>query len=196
MNYLFSAATNLMENANLIIPNTKTNGSLWLGNYKAILDLNFLTENNVSVVINCTPDIPYIYEVYDTSQLTGLTQLETFRIPVRDSLKPHDIYLMEEYYHIALPFVLQKLIKESKNVIINCYAGKQRSASLLALVLYVLIENNILTDYVDLPLKTSDKSEQMRNIIQFVLKKRPQAFTFGFRINFKESLEKFLNITF
>lgn len=196
MNYLFSAATNLMENANLIIPNTKTNGSLWLGNYKAILDLNFLTENNVSVVINCTPDIPYIYEVYDTSQLTGLTQLETFRIPVRDSLKPHDIYLMEEYYHIALPFVLQKLIKESKNVIINCYAGKQRSASLLALVLYVLIENNILTDYVDLPLKTSDKSEQMRNIIQFMLKKRPQAFTFGFRINFKESLEKFLNITF
>jgi protein-tyrosine phosphatase len=196
MDFLFSIVYNMMEDANLIIPRDASNGSLWLGNYKATLDLKFLLEKNISVIVNCTPDIPYIYEVFEPEKLVGLSQLETYRIPVQDSLLPHDIYLMEQYYHIALPFVLKKLLKDKKNIIINCHAGRQRSASLLALVLFVLIDNNMLPHMLTLPNKSDSTQQLMRNIIKFIIKKRPQAFSFGMRVNFKESLEKFLNIKF
>lgn len=202
----------MMENANLIIPKIESKcGSLWLGNYKAILDLDFLVNNNISVVINCTADIPYIYEVLNTEELVSLKQLETFRIPVQDSLLEYDIKLMEEYFHIALPFILKKLIKEKKNVIINCYMGRQRSSINVALILYVLIFNDILSPETEngengpsniypilneLPLKTTNKPKLMRNIIKYIIKKRPQAFSWGYRVNFKHSLEKFLGFEF
>jgi protein-tyrosine phosphatase len=197
MEFFLSVAYNTtMENANLIIPKSESNGSLWLGNYKTILDINFLLENNISVVVNCTPDTPYIYDILDQKELKGLSQLETFRIPVQDSLLPHDIYLMEEYYHIALPFVLKKLLKEKKNVVINCWAGAQRSASIVALVLFAIIYNNMLPNEQSLPPNNSDKSKLMRSIIKFIIKKRPRAFSWGMRVNFKESLQKFLGFTF
>jgi hypothetical protein len=196
-------AYNMMEDANIIIEKTDNNGSLWLGNYKATLNLNFLLKNNISVIVNCTPDIPYIYEVYDAKYLKGLLHLETFRIPVQD--RKDDINLMEQYYHIALPFILKKLLKEKKNIIINCFAGRQRSASIVALVLFVLIDTNSDTNrdtnndkrelIIKLPIThTLDKSELMNNIINYIIKIRPQAFRFGMRVNFKESLDNFLLI--
>jgi protein-tyrosine phosphatase len=215
MNFLFSTVNiihnTVMENANIIIPSLKDKcGSLWLADHKAILDLNFLIKNNISVIINCTPDIPYVYEVLSGKELNGLKQLETFRIPVQDSLLNYDIDLMEQYFHISLPFILKKLIKEKKNVVINCAAGKQRSAINVALVLFTLIYNDILSPethidglanniypiFNELPLKTTNKPELMRNIIKYIIKKRPQAFTYGYRINFKESIEKFLGFKF
>jgi protein-tyrosine phosphatase len=192
---VYNIAYNMTENSNLIIPQSEKNGALWLGNYKATLDLDFLVSNNISVVVNCTPDIPYIYEVLDSSEMVNLRQLETFRIPVFDSLLDKDIYLMEQYYHIVLPFILKKLLKEKKNIIINCHAGRQRSASVVALVLYILIDNNLMS-YDKLPSKLNNKPKLMRSIIQYIQKERPQAFSFGMRVNFKKSLENFLHIEF
>ena len=186
---VYNIAYNMTENSNLIIPRTEHNGALWLGNYKAILDLDFLVSNNISVIINCTPDIPYIYEVLESSKMANLSQLETFRIPVFDSLLDKDIFLMEQYYHIVLPFILKKLLKEKKNIIINCHAGRQRSASVIALILYILIDNNLIS-YDKLPSKSNNKPKLMRSIIQYIQKERPQAFSFGMRVNFKKSLER------
>lgn len=117
------------ENANLIIKKSDINGNLWLGNMKAALDLNFLVDNNISVIVNCSPDIPYVVDLLDPEMLCrqnknhcGLRQLETMRIPVFDSLLPHDIYLMEQYLPHVLPFIIKKLYKEKKNVLIHCHA--------------------------------------------------------------------------
>ena len=119
------------ENANLIIKRTKDNGNLWLGNMKAALNLEFLVDNNISVIINVSPDIPYVHEIMDPEMLCkqnknycGLRQLESMRIPVFDSLLPHDIYLMEQYLPHVLPFIIQKLHKEKKNVLVHCFAKK------------------------------------------------------------------------
>ena len=199
MEYIGNILINMFDNANKIIDKTDNNGNLWLGDYQSTLDLDFLVKNQISVIINCTPDIPYIYEVLDSKDLSKIKNLETFRIPVLDSLLEHDILLMEQYYHKVIPFILNKLIRENKNVLVNCYAGKQRSASVVAAVLYVILDNNII--YIPNLHNTSGNTAgntagNMNNIIKFILKKRPVAFSFGLRVNFKKSLEKFLKIKF
>lgn len=190
INNINNIVVNMFDNANKIIDKTDKNGNLWLGDYHSTLDINFIVKNDISVIVNCTPDIPYIYEILDNKDLIKIKNLETFRIPVLDSLLENDILLMEQYYHKVIPFVLRKLISEHKNVLINCYAGKQRSASVVAAVLYVILDNNI----IHIPgLKSPDN---MNNIIKYILKKRPVAFSFGLRVNFKKSLENFLKIKF
>ena len=181
----------LFDNVNMIIPDNKKSGALWLGNYKSALDPLFLKENDISVIINCSADLPYVYDIVDPAN-HGLDKLETFRIPVYDSLLDHDIYIMEQYYHTVLPFILKKLLTEHKNILIHCHAGAQRSASVVAAVLFVLIDNDIMT-FDNLP-NRSDKSKLMKKIIAYILEKRPRAFSYGFRVNFKKSLETFFGI--
>lgn len=181
----------LFDNVNLIIPKNEKSGELWLGNYKSALDPVFLKKNNISVVINCSADLPYIYDITDPAH-HGLDKLETFRIPVYDSLLDHDIYIMEQYYHTVLPFILKKLLKERKNILIHCHAGAQRSASVVAAVLFVLLDNHIM-EFEDLKHKP-DKSKLMRKVIAYILEKRPRAFSYGFRVNFKKSLESFFGV--
>lgn len=181
----------LFDNVNLIIPKNNKSGSLWLGNYKSALDPVFLKDNDISVIINCSADLPYIYDILDSTN-HGLNSLETFRIPVYDSLLEHDIYIMEQYFHTVLPFILKKLLTERKNILIHCHAGAQRSAICVAAVLFVLVDNEIM-QFDEIPNKT-DKSKLMRKIIKYILEKRPRAFSYGFRVNFKKSLESFFGL--
>jgi hypothetical protein len=192
MNVLLAGLFSLNDNASLMLSRSEKNGALWLGNSDAIIDSKFLIQNDIKVVINCTPHLPFIYET--NQPIKGLTDLETIRLPVHDSLLDKDIYLMENYYHDILPFTLNKLINEKKNVIINCRAGRQRSASIVALVLFMIADMTHLIE-THLPRKES-KSELMRSVIKYILKKRPQSFSCGLRINFKRSLENFLGFKF
>lgn len=181
----------LFENVNNIIPENNKSGALWLGNYKSALDPVFLKDNNISVIINCSADLPYVYDILDPAH-HGLNKLETFRIPVYDSLLDHDIYIMEQYYHTVIPFILKKMLSEHKNILVHCHAGAQRSASVVAAVLFVLIDNEIMK-FDNLQNRT-DKSKLMKKIISYILEKRPRAFSYGFRVNFKKSLETFFSI--
>jgi hypothetical protein len=189
---MMSYINSLFENVNNIIPENKKSGALWLGNYKSALDPVFLKDNKISVIINCSVDLPYIYDILDATN-HGLQKLETFRIPVYDSLLDQDIYIMEQYLHTVLPFILKKLLKEHKNILIHCHAGAQRSACIVTAVLFVLVDNEIM-EFDEIPNKT-DKSKLMKKVIAYVLAKRPRAFSYGFRVNFKKSLETFFNIT-
>jgi hypothetical protein len=186
------------SNADVIFGKTQHVGALWLGNYKAALDLKFLLENDISVIINCTPDIPYIHEILKPDDLSKIKSLETFRISVYDSTLDHDIYLMEQYLHTVLPFLIKKLIKEKKNVLIHCHQGVQRSACVVAALLYIIKHDHLLK-YEPVELNkienTPDDNQLMKNVINFMLKRRPKVFTFGYRINFKNALERFFNIT-
>lgn len=185
MNYIYNTLT-MSNDADLILPiKENVHGSLWLGNYKSALDLEFLVKNNISVIINCSPDIPFIYEVMDPEQLCqknknfcGLRQLETFRIPVFDSLLEHDINLMEHYLPTVLHFIIKHLFKQH-NILVHCHQGAQRSSAIIAAVLYVLNDNKI----------------HMIDIIHYIRKHRPRVFAYGFRINFQKSLENYFNIT-
>lgn len=174
--------------ANIILKKSKDNGNLWLGNAKAALNLNYLIDNNISVIVNCSVDIPYIYDILEPEELCKnkiCLNLETFRIPVFDSLLPHDLYLMEQYFPKVLPFIIQKLITEKKNVFIGCFAGKMRSAAVVAALLYTLKQKENTQE---------SKNKCMKEVIKFIVKCRPQAFRYGYKINFKQSLENYFKI--
>ena len=57
-------------NANEILP------GLWVGNYQSAYDTQFLKSNNISVIVNCTKDIPFLDEF----------SFSCYRVPVDDSL--------------------------------------------------------------------------------------------------------------
>lgn len=186
MNYI----TNILSNMNNIIEKSEKSGALWLGDYKSALNPQFLKDENISVIINCSVDLPYVYDILDPIK-HELNSLETFRIPVYDSLLEHDIYLMEKYFNKVLPFILKKLLKDKKNVLIHCRAGAQRSAVVVAAILFILVDNNILQINIS---NYEDRNELMKKVITYILERRPRAFSYGFRVNFKKSLERFFKL--
>jgi hypothetical protein len=53
-------------------------GRLWLGGIRSALDEEFLMENKITVIFNCTKDIPFI-------QLPQ--EMTYYRVPVDDNLQ-------------------------------------------------------------------------------------------------------------
>jgi len=157
---------------------------LWLGNAKAALDIDFIYKNKIDLIINCTPNTPFISNV----------GIETFRIPVYDSLLEKDILLMEQYFKIFIPLLLRKYTIEKKNILIHCQAGKQRSAILTAALLKVLLDNNYI-NITGIP-KQSNKIKQFNYIYNYMLSKRPKVFSYGFRVNFEKTYFRYFNIPF
>lgn len=178
--------------ANCIIPKSSQYGALWIGDYQSAIDPVFLKNNNITVIVNCSIDLPFVYDVLSKKQ-HGLMNLETFRIPVYDSCLKHDINIMEQYLHIVLPFLLKKLLIKKNNILVHCHAGAQRSAIVVAALLFLLIDKKLMK-FPDIPNTHNNKSQQMIYVINYILTKRPKVFNYGFRVNFKSSVNKFFNI--
>lgn len=109
-----------MENANLIIPR------LWLGNKGASMDPEFLKKNNITVVFNCTKDLPFHSSV-----------VKRYRVPVDDNLEPAEISNMRAW----APEIVAKILREHRaghSILVHCFAGMQRSAAAVAMTMIVL----------------------------------------------------------
>lgn len=132
---------------------------LWLGNIKAASSLEFFEQQKISCVINCSKDIPFFND-----------KCENVRIAVHDNLERDEIKRLYEYFDKATNFIHLRL-QANKNILVHCYAGKQRSASIIAVY---------LMKYASLTLY---------NAIFVIKSKRECAFTPT--INFQESLEKY-----
>ena len=104
------------NNADLIIP------GLWLGNSKASMDEKFLRENNITVIFNCTKDLPFHSYIR-----------KRYRVPIDDNLRHEEIRNLDLWSFETI----YKLTKEHKNgsVLVHCYAGMQRSAAVVAMFL-------------------------------------------------------------
>lgn len=162
---------------------------LWLGNYKAALNLDFISTNNINYIVNCTPDTPFINNIYN---IPNVNYIETFRIPVYDSLLEKDILLMEQYFKIIIPLLLRKYTIEKKNILIHCHVGKQRSAIVVAALLKVLLDYNYIN--IDQIPNTKNKYKQFNYIYNYMLLKRPKVFSYGLRINFEKSFKRYFNL--
>ena len=162
---------------------------LWLGNYKAALNLDFISTNNINYIVNCTPDTPFINNIY---HIPNVNYIETFRIPVYDSLLEKDILLMEQYFKIIIPLLLRKYTIEKKNILIHCHVGKQRSAIVVAALLKVLLDYNYIN--IDQIPNTKNKYKQFNYIYNYMLLKRPKVFSYGLRINFEKSFKRYFNL--
>jgi dual specificity phosphatase 12 len=145
----------MWDNAHLILPR------LWLGNKKAAHDTDFLRTQKISMVINCTKDIEFV-------AAPGV-QLR-IRVPVDDNLQQGEIQNLARWS----PEIIYKIIhawNQGHIVLIHCFAGVQRSAAIMAMILIALRQ------------MTTDSA------IKFIRACRPIAFFPG--VNFNDSIHYF-----
>jgi hypothetical protein len=99
---------------------------LWLGNRIAALNDQWLRQQNIQAVFNCSKDIPF----------SPFIQRQ-YRLPVDDNLKDEEIRNMTLWSHEAVYKVLAEYNK-GEPILIHCAAGMQRSAALTAMTLIAL----------------------------------------------------------
>jgi rhodanese-related sulfurtransferase len=112
--------------ANEILP------GLWLGNYHASQDVNWLKQNNITSVFNCTKNIPFA---------PGIPKM--YRIPVDDNLQAEEIRNMTLWSNE----IVYKLLKEHNQghpILVHCAAGMQRSAASVAFFLIAYLKMRAL----------------------------------------------------
>ena len=105
------------NNADEILP------KLWLGNAKSSMDENFLRSKNITVVFNCTKNLPF-------SPIIPIK----YRVPVDDNLEEEEIRNME-LWSTEIAYKIIKEYVDGKPILVHCAAGMQRSAASVAFML-------------------------------------------------------------
>ena len=99
---------------------------LWLGNRIAALNDRWLKQQDITVVFNCTKDLPFSPIIK-----------KQYRLPVDDNLKAEEIRNMTLWSHEAVYKVLAEYNKNQK-VLVHCAAGMQRSATVVGMLLIAM----------------------------------------------------------
>ena len=107
------------NNADLIIPR------LWLGNKNASQDETFLKNADITVVFNCTKDLPFHSSIR-----------RRYRVPVDDNLQEDEIRNLELWAFETVLKMLQEY-KAGRSILVHCHAGMQRSPAVIAMFLIV-----------------------------------------------------------
>jgi protein-tyrosine phosphatase len=140
---------------------------MYLGNIMASKDPKFFEDKKIKAVLNCSKDIPNTFAKKD---------VEYMRIPIDDSLKEVDINKAYLFMPAAVEFIHKHIVLQGDNILVHCYAGRQRSACMVAA--YLMAKNNLTP----------------KQACKLILEKRPEAFHFGLSLNFEKSLEKYYEL--
>ena len=92
---------------------------LWLGDKNISLNTKFYKDNQIDIVINCSKTLDFIN-----------LDIEKVRLKVHDNLKDEEIINMYNNYDYITEYIYNNL-RLFKNILVHCYAGKQRSASVI-----------------------------------------------------------------
>ena len=117
---------------------------LWLGNIRDSRNAEFI--NKVDVIINCSKKIPFLNN-----------KKKCIRIPVDDNLEKSEIMNMYRFFP-KITDIIHSYLTKNKIVFVHCYAGKQRSASIV--VAYLM-------KYLRITLKNSIKLLESKRAIVF-----------------------------
>jgi protein-tyrosine phosphatase len=117
-------AKNLIEYNNKLFykPKQITN-HVWVGSRATAADPAFLKKNKIKLIVNCTKEVP------KTSDIPML------RIPVDDA--PGDSAKLEKNLSLAAT-AIRDVTRYGGNVLIHCYAGMNRSATVCAAYLMTI----------------------------------------------------------
>jgi protein-tyrosine phosphatase len=153
--YSYFSRPKYRDNFNKIID------GLYLGDYNIACSKSFIVNKNINLVINCSNDLifPKFYKNIDP------IDFQYFRIPLDDSYNQTDQDIMYASLQKACP-IIYKYLKNNKNVYIHCYAGMQRSATVVLCYL-------IYKDYIE---NNSNKISQLNEYYNFVKLKRVVVF--------------------
>ena len=108
---------------------TEVISGLWLGNIQDSKNKEFICR--MDVIVNCTKNLPFLSE-----------QTKNIRLPIDDNLEKIEVKNLYNFFPKIIPFIYDCL-KKNLNVFVHCYAGKQRSVSVV--VAYLM-------KYLDIPL--------------------------------------------
>ena len=105
------------KNADEILP------GLWLGNFNASRDETFFRANQISVVFNCTKNLPFSNQ--------AATQ---YRVPLDDNLEEEEIRNMA-LWSAEIAIKIARHYANGERILVHCMAGMQRSAASIAMFL-------------------------------------------------------------
>lgn len=146
-------------------PYTKIIPKLYLGNYQAAKDPEFFKEKKIRAVLNCSKDIP--------NHFACKKDIEYMRIPVDDSLRETDFKKMYEFFPVIVEFIHKHIVLQKENILVHCYAGRQRSA--ISVAAYLVAKMGMTP----------------AEACKYIMDKRKEAFHFGLSLNFEDSLNKY-----
>ena len=150
------------NDADLVIKN------IWLGNKSSSQNREFLNNNKIKLVVNCTTDIniPQWYEEDDINYI---------RLPIYDwNSESNNNILKAEIMNIINTMHIYK--EKNKNILVHCFAGMQRSATVIAC--YLMYYYNFKAEHAIFYIR--DK----RNIAF-----KPQPTFNSFIFNYKKNIE-------
>ena len=143
-----------------IIPN------VWVGNHLAAKDEFFFSKEKIQSVLNMSPNIPNNFPI----------TTEYMRIYVYDSKKNRNTFLMKTYFPVITEYIYKTCVIENKNLLVNCWLGKQRSTTAVAAYLIKFYNMN------------------PNEAINYILERKPDAFHNGQSVNFIDSLNDWYNL--
>lgn len=177
-NNLFTPPKPKYSNAHKIIDN------IWLGDIKSSQDEKFLRQNNIRVVINCSKNLPNTFKPFyiDQTQAHLYKQNNPFLEYARVEIDDNDNNKNQEILYNQLPniisFIDQKLHTEKKPILIHSKKGEQRAATVIAAYMFYKFH------------PTSKCT--MQNVIDYMKKERNTVFGYGYKFNFKKTLDQFI----
>ena len=95
---------------------------IWVGDIDLLTNQNFLKDNNISIIINCT-------QMYDFPNIKNIQKIRIPFSPVRESNT--DISLLREKKEKLLNII--STYNDTNNILICCYNGKSISPFIVAL---------------------------------------------------------------
>jgi len=138
-----------IDDYNIIINN------LYLGNINKSNDIEFLKNNNIQAIINCTENEPFSDYFDDKLKL---------RIPVNDSKDEYNIDNFKSFIIESVRFI-NYCLNNDKRIYIHCYWGLMRSATVVAC--YLVKKYNLAPN----------------DAIQIIKEKRPRALPSLYNFN-------------
>ncbi len=98
---------------------------LYLGNIESSKDINFLKNNNINAIVNCTENEPFNEYFNDENKFK-------LRIDIKDSRDSENIQLFYTKIHDSVIFIEDQIHNKNNNVLVHCYWGFMRSATIIA----------------------------------------------------------------
>ena len=99
------------------------NKQIFIGDYVSSLDNQFLNQNKINVIVNCSKNLP----------LNPNNKIN-YRVSVKDDFTHASIIIMIKYLINIIP-LLNKHLDKKDVILIHCRCGIQRSATVLAALL-------------------------------------------------------------
>ena len=165
--FVYQTIQKIKSKTTLSIFNTLTNNDdliqicnhVYLGNVKAVHNIELLEQHNIESLVNCTNDIAI--HVYFKNRLYK-------QLYVEDSKDNNNINKFKDIIIETIDFI-DDCVKQEKNIIVHCYWGLMRSPCVIGC--YLIYKYKMDVD----------------SVIQFIQSKKNFAFTQIY--NFRELLD-------